>query len=55
MGNETDVRLLLLDARFTQRQQGTPKHNINRALVLLMLHSVDMMSITDIFLSPSDN
>ena len=45
VGNITDAQLPVLDVRFTQKQQCTPKHNIKRALVLVMFHSVDMMSI----------
>lgn len=54
-GNKTDVQLPLLDVRFTQRQHCTPKHNIKRALVLVMLHSVDMRSIINIVPNPLDN
>lgn len=45
VGNKADAQLPLLDVRFTQKQQCTPQHNIKRALVLVMFHSVDMMSI----------
>lgn len=55
MGNKTDVQLPLSDVRFIQRKQCNPKHNIKRALVLVMFHSVDMTSIINIFLSPLKN
>lgn len=55
IGNKTDVQLPLLDVRFTQRQHCTPKHNIKRAFVLVMLHTLDMKSIINIFPNLLDN
>lgn len=55
MGNKTDVRLPLLDVRFTQRKQCNLKQNTKRALVLVMFYSIDMMFIINIVLNPLEN